>query len=305
MRVNCAAEPEGTKLYSYYYRMSKRDAPSILYTVSITSSARNSSPFARLPDEEVFAILRERGLVRIYGTACEDALSGQEDVIASDTMPMMTEPKSIRRAILSSLNATRWLWPKDYRDRGLIVNHFLPAFGIEEGLLCQGVIALIEKSYLKEARGRQGNVWFMHITQRGVEAIEEASRYIFVAMPFHRDFDDVYHKGIKAACENTGFDCKRVDKEEFNHEIVQEIYNEIAKAQFVIADISRQNPCVHYEVGYTHADDRGKVIFVIDKISDAKFDVSHFNIIEYKGDVEALRKRLEQRIEKRKVQSFV
>lgn len=85
-------------------------------------------------------------------------------------------------------------------------------------------------------------------------------------MPFDGDFDDIYKLGIKQSCIDAGAYCERVDEQIFNESILDRIYNQISKANIVIADMTNRNPNVFYEVGYAHA--LGKTTILLTKNSD-------------------------------------
>lgn len=74
--------------------------------------------------------------------------------------------------------------------------------------------------------------------------------FIFVLMPFDSTFDDIYALGIRPACEAAGAYCERVDEQIFHESILQRIYNQIAKADVIVADLTARNPNVFYETGY-------------------------------------------------------
>ncbi len=80
--------------------------------------------------------------------------------------------------------------------------------------------------------------------------------FVFVLMPFDEDFDDVYKVGIKPACRDAGAYCERVDEQIFHRSVLQQIYNQISKADLVVADMSDRNANVFYEAGYAHALDK-------------------------------------------------
>jgi hypothetical protein len=61
--------------------------------------------------------------------------------------------------------------------------------------------------------------------------------FVFILMPFSDEFDDVYQLGIKPACQKAGAYAERVDEQIFNETILQRIYNQIAKADVIIAEI--------------------------------------------------------------------
>ncbi|HYG61069.1 MAG TPA: hypothetical protein VEL74_00690 [Thermoanaerobaculia bacterium] len=77
--------------------------------------------------------------------------------------------------------------------------------------------------------------------------------FVFVLMPFDESFDDVYEAGIKPACKDAGAYCERVDEQIFVESILARVYNQIAKADVIIAEMTGRNPNVFYEVGYAHA----------------------------------------------------
>ena len=77
-----------------------------------------------------------------------------------------------------------------------------------------------------------------------------------------------------------GVNCTRVDELHFSKSILSQIYNGIKKADFIIADMTDNNPNVYYEIGYAHA--LGKeVILISQKNENIPFDFSDMNRIEY------------------------
>ena len=73
--------------------------------------------------------------------------------------------------------------------------------------------------------------------------------YAFVLMPFAKDFDDLYQLGIKAACDEVGIFCERVDETHVLGPIYDKIVNAISKADIIIADLTGRNANVYYENG--------------------------------------------------------
>lgn len=119
--------------------------------------------------------------------------------------------------------------------------------------------------------------------------------FVFVLMPFNKKFDDVYQLGIKKACDDVGAYAERVDEQLFNESILQRIYNQIAKADIVIADMTGRNENVFYETGYAHA--LGKnVILLTQNADDIPFDLKHYPHIIYGGVITELIPQLEKRV---------
>jgi len=114
-------------------------------------------------------------------------------------------------------------------------------------------------------------------------------------MPFEESFDDIYKIGIRESCEGAGAYCERVDEQIFHERILDRIYNQIAKADLVIADMTGRNPNVFYEVGYAHA--LGKTtILLTTKAEDIPFDLKHFPHIVYGNSLSELRTQLTKRV---------
>ncbi len=119
--------------------------------------------------------------------------------------------------------------------------------------------------------------------------------FVFVLMPFAKEFDDTYQLGIKAACEKAGAYAQRLDEQLFNESMLQRIYNQIAKADVIVADMTGRNPNVFYEVGYAHA--LGKVVILLtQKNEDIPFDLKHYRHIVYENVV-SLQPQLETAVQ--------
>lgn len=108
--------------------------------------------------------------------------------------------------------------------------------------------------------------------------------FVFVLMPFDPSFDDVYQLGIKDACKQAGMYCERVDEQLFNERILDRIYNQISKADIIIADMSGRNANVFYETGYAHGLGK-RVVLLTKNAEDIPFDLKDYPHIVYKGRV--------------------
>ncbi|MBC7878955.1 MAG: hypothetical protein H7Y59_17425 [Anaerolineales bacterium] len=119
--------------------------------------------------------------------------------------------------------------------------------------------------------------------------------FVFVLMPFAKEFDDIYEFGIKIACQEVDAYCERVDEQIFTGSILDRVYNQIAKADIIVSDMSGMNPNVFYETGYAHA--LGKqVILLTQKIADIPFDLKHYSHIVYQGSIKELKEELKKRV---------
>jgi nucleoside 2-deoxyribosyltransferase len=120
--------------------------------------------------------------------------------------------------------------------------------------------------------------------------------YVFVLMPFSKEFDDVYECGIKPTINKLGMRCERVDEIlDSKEDILTEIYNGIKRADFIVADMSGKNSNVFYEVGYADALGK-KIIFLTKKRKDIPFNLTLRNHIIYDGKIKFLSNKLEERL---------
>jgi len=90
----------------------------------------------------------------------------------------------------------------------------------------------------------------------------EAQGRVFVIVPFGRkqaatgtmiDFDRVYYDYLKPAIEAAGLRPSRADAERRGGSIHSDMFQELLLAEFVVADLTIDNPNVWYEIGVRHA----------------------------------------------------
>jgi hypothetical protein len=118
------------------------------------------------------------------------------------------------------------------------------------------------------------------LNEAGIDS--EDKPLIFVAMPFDKKMDDVFHYGIRNAVNNAGFLCERADEVVFTGDILDLIKRRIGKASLVIADLSTANPNVYLEVGYAWGLGIPTVLIVQDA-QELKFDVKGQKCVIYSG----------------------
>lgn len=119
--------------------------------------------------------------------------------------------------------------------------------------------------------------------------------FAFVLMPFSKAFQDAYEVAILPACAAAGAYAERVDQQIFSGSIMERVYNQISKADLVIADMSERNANVFYEVGYAHALGR-TTILVTKNEDDIPFDLRQYPHIIYGDSLSHLRTELERRV---------
>lgn len=119
--------------------------------------------------------------------------------------------------------------------------------------------------------------------------------FVFVVMPFAKEFDQVYENAIKPACIKAGAYCERIDEQIFEESILARIYNQISKADIIVGDLSQRNSNVFYEIGYAHALDK-RVVLLTQNADDIPFDLKPYPHIIYSENLSSLTERLEKRI---------
>jgi hypothetical protein len=129
----------------------------------------------------------------------------------------------------------------------------------------------------------------------GNAAVTTPKPFVFVLMPFKTEFNDVYDLGILPACTSAGAYCERVDKQIFTESILERIYNQIAKADIIVSDMTGQNSNVFYETGYAHA--LGKRTILLTKTADdIPFDLKHSPHVVYGDSITGLKSELRRRV---------
>jgi len=150
--------------------------------------------------------------------------------------------------------------------------------------------------------GPQWDVFFL--TTKFWEVVENLNREevgnnrAFVAMWFDKSMNDYYKNGIKKAIEDAGYEPVRIDLQDFNEKICDEIIAEIKRTKFLVADFSELRSGVFFEAGFAKGLGR-EVIFTVRETDVEKlkehFDTRQYNHIVY-DTPEDLYKKLYNRI---------
>lgn len=119
--------------------------------------------------------------------------------------------------------------------------------------------------------------------------------YIFVAMPFEKTMDDIFHYGIQGAVHNVGFLCERADNSYFTGNIMDWVKRRIKNAKLIVADLTNSNPNVYLEVGFTWGCNK-PTILLIKKGEELKFDVQGERCVIY-SSIKDLEEKLTKEIE--------
>lgn len=108
----------------------------------------------------------------------------------------------------------------------------------------------------------------------------------FVLMPFSPEYLDVFDAmEISLQCLNVRV--HRADEPKIGTPIIENIISNIMSADFIIADLTKQNPNVLYELGMSHVL-KEDVILITQTLESVPFDITHLQLIEYEHTVEGL-----------------
>ena len=112
------------------------------------------------------------------------------------------------------------------------------------------------------------------------------ARYVFVAMPFKREFENVFDFGMRLPIERCGLLPVRLDREAYTGSISLEIKKRIRDSSLVIADVTDSNPNVLYELGY--ADGLQIPTIVVSQRKEGvelPFDIRDINTLFYESEL--------------------
>ncbi len=124
----------------------------------------------------------------------------------------------------------------------------------------------------------------------------------FVIMPIsdskscrEAEWTEIFNNVIKPAVEGAGYNyqCKR--SEALFGNIIENILDELNRADIVIADLTDRNPNVFYELGVRHAL-RGATILIAQSLNDIPFDLRPYATQVYDWKITAGRDRFKERI---------
>ena len=102
----------------------------------------------------------------------------------------------------------------------------------------------------------------------------------FILMPFAPEFDEIYEFLIRGALVDAGFNVSRADDIRNQQNILSDVVQGIISSDIIVADLSKSNPNVYYELGLSHAI-RKPVILLTQEIEEIPFDLRSYRILTY------------------------
>jgi hypothetical protein len=261
---------------------------------------------------KIACILNERRLKGLCGIALsdktdkEDKVCGCPQVSVDDILDEFPKKASdfLNRTLLNFSRLHERPFEVIKLDMGIEGNRlhlFTP-----DRLGCYAFLReLAEQKYIRfneVAGGPQWDVFFL--TTKFWEIVENlkkeevGNKRVFVAMWFDKSMDAYYKNGIKKAIEDAGYIAVRIDLQDFNEKICDEIIAGIKQTKFLVADFSGLRSGVFFEAGFAKGLGR-EVIFTIREADIEKlkehFDTRQYNYIVYDSP-EDLHKKLYNRI---------
>jgi hypothetical protein len=174
-----------------------------------------------------------------------------------------------------------------YQDAAKVDGAFVVIPGLKRNWPSKGVVTLDGLIPALQAE--------IHATKTHSKPPESTKpdKLIFAAMPFAPQYEDVFFVAMTYAAEQVGAICDRVDRREFQGNVVEEIHRLIRKASAVIVDLSESKPNVLYEAGFAHALKKPCVHICSTPMDKLPFDVAQWKTTEYHfGQTHKLRKDL-------------
>ena len=110
-------------------------------------------------------------------------------------------------------------------------------------------------------------------------------RTVFVLMPFrYHDINTHYREVVKPAIVDCGWRCVRVDEnDDATFIITREVIRQIEIADIVLADLTKLNPNVFYELGVAHAFGTN-VLMIAKQGQKIPFDLKNHRVFQYTND---------------------
>jgi hypothetical protein len=157
------------------------------------------------------------------------------------------------------------------------------------------VLEAIDDDY---TTGRWGLTTFRTQARFEPEPPDVSPRKCFVIMPFAPVFDGVYRVIQRVVESYENVECKRADELTLSRPIMEDVRNEIARADLVIVDLTGRNSNVYYEAGMAAAWNKDWIV-IAQSNDDLTFDVEQIRTILYAnriGGDAALEERLHEAV---------
>ena len=114
----------------------------------------------------------------------------------------------------------------------------------------------------------------------------------FVVAPIDEEGQKI-HGAVRAALEEAGVKLVEIDSTQEGAQLAAEITDAIDSSDFIVVDISRQNPNVMYELGYAHGTKKNTVLITSYSSEDLPTNLMGYLYIPYDpADLNSLRENV-------------
>jgi hypothetical protein len=106
---------------------------------------------------------------------------------------------------------------------------------------------------------------------------------VFIGMPFDDSMKDI-QRVIEESCKKNGLQAKIVSNGINSNAIIDEIKKLIEESEFLIIDLTLENPNVYYELGYADGvgNEGADILLLAKEGTNLKFDIQHRRVHFYK-----------------------
>ena len=178
-----------------------------------------------------------------------------------------------------------------YQDAAKADGAFIVIPGLKRNLPSKGVVTVegLIPALQNEIQSEK--------TRSNPAEVTKIEKLVFAAMPFAPQYEDVFFVAMSYAAEQVGAACDRVDRREFQGNVVDEVHQMIRRSSAVIIDLSESKPNVLYEAGFAHALKKPCVHICSTPLEKLPFDVAQWKTTRYEpGQTHKLRRDLTQRL---------
>lgn len=195
------------------------------------------------------------------------------------------QTRYLAEALQPPLRAHTLLLPYLFDSRGAVLiavnlGRPLPAIQSKHPLPTAGLLS----QAFREIYQRRWNKLIVDplYTARSVPVI---SGQCCVLMPFGEVWSDrIWNRVLRPLVVDLGLQAVRAD-DLYGADVMEDIWRMILASEFVLADITRRNPNVLYELGLAHAIGKSVVLLTQDS-SDIPFDLNRYRHVIYSDDLD-------------------
>ena len=138
------------------------------------------------------------------------------------------------------------------------------------------------KKAAKKSGKTMGHLLRMTQSRRTKLKSDYKPRTVFVIMAFGNTAKA--YSVIRDECQSQRLTVRRADENAGSGLIIQEIYDSISDAEFIICDLTKGRPNVYYELGYAHGLGNSENVLLLAKAgTELSFDIAAYRVNRYRS----------------------